>query len=142
MTARSLDEPALHGRHGLADGTVDRGRNGHAPELRVCGRDQRRRPVAETRKIVGLGLGVIGVALVAHGGTREFDASAPLGIAACLCAAACYGLSGVYIRKFVMGAKPMAIAGGSQIFAALILAPALFTAPPLEVVTATYRRRS
>jgi drug/metabolite transporter (DMT)-like permease len=52
------------------------------------------------------------------------------GMAACVLATICYGLSTVYIRKRAMDVKPRALAGGSQLMAALVFLPLMAAVPP------------
>lgn len=81
------------------------------------------------QKIMGLLLGISGVTLVA---IKEAIVMGNLGILAtlaCLGAAMCYGLAGVYIKKFTPFLKPLAIAGASQLAAGLVLVPFLVIAP-------------
>ena len=78
---------------------------------------------------MGLLLGISGVTLVA---IKEAIVMGNLGILAtlaCLGAAMCYGLAGVYIKKFTPFLKPLAIAGASQLAAGLVLVPFLVIAP-------------
>jgi drug/metabolite transporter (DMT)-like permease len=82
------------------------------------------------RKIVGLMLGVGGVVTMSSLGGLRFDAQTTLAIAACVLAPMCYGLAGVYIRTRASEAKPMAIAGGSQLFGGLALLPFVAAFPP------------
>ena len=63
------------------------------------------------RKIVGLALGLAGVALVTGLGTGPGDGTTLLSVAACVLATVCYGLAGVYIRKKAPHVKPMAVDG-------------------------------
>ncbi len=56
-------------------------------------------------------------------------------VAACLGAALCYALAGIYIKRRAGGARPMAIAGWSQMFAAAALLPLTPFAPPPGTVT-------
>jgi len=42
----------------------------------------------------------------------------------------CYGLAGVYIRKRASEVRPIAVAGGSQLFGGLALLPFIAAAPP------------
>lgn len=73
-----------------------------------------------------LGLGIDNASLKA-GST---GVSPALGIAACIAATACYGLSVNYTKKRLAGVPPMAVAAGSQGFAALLtLLPALWWWP-------------
>ena len=68
-------------------------------------------------------MGAIGVALVAGVSDNQLDPQFFLGVIACLAAAICYALGGIYQVKFASHTKPMGIAVGSQIAAALVLAP-------------------
>ena len=63
------------------------------------------------------------------------DLSFWVAIGACLGATTCYAVSSIYMKKYAAGAKPIAIAGWSQIFAALALAPFVPFAPPTSAVT-------
>lgn len=85
------------------------------------------------RKLAGLALGTAGVALVARGkggAGAEVDASFALAVAACLGAALCYALSGVYLKRRAAGVPPMAMAGASQLMAGLALLPLALARPP------------
>ena len=75
------------------------------------------------RKTVGLLVGTSGAALVAGVGGAQADELFVLSVLACLGAASCYGLSGVYIKKFATHTTPMGFAGGSQLLAGLALLP-------------------
>ena len=82
-------------------------------------------------KLAGLASGVAGVALVSRAGPVAPDASFALAVAACLAATVCYALAGVWLKKFGSALKPMAVAGWSQLAAAVVLLPlaATTTAP-------------
>lgn len=85
-----------------------------------------------TRTVVGLGLGIVGVGLVVGLDRFEMQSGAALAITACLLAAFCYGIATNYART----AKYMdsfANAHGSMWAAALFLLPAV----PLASVHAT-----
>jgi len=86
-------------------------------------------------KVAGLLVGAAGVALVSRAGPVVPDLSFWVAIAACLGATTCYAVSSIYMKKYAAGAKPIAIAGWSQIFAALALAPFVPFAPPTSAVT-------
>jgi drug/metabolite transporter (DMT)-like permease len=86
-------------------------------------------------KIAGLLVGAAGVALVSRAGPVVPDLSFWVAIGACLGATTCYAVSSIYMKKYAAGAKPIAIAGWSQIFAALALAPFVPFAPPTSAVT-------
>ncbi len=81
------------------------------------------------RKCAGLALGVVGVAFITRAGPVPLNPSTLLAIGACIAATICYGLAGPYIRHNLRDAKPMGIAGGSQMLPALLFLPALFTSP-------------
>ncbi|RKT53781.1 DMT family transporter [Saccharothrix australiensis] len=76
------------------------------------------------RGVAGLVIGMGGVALVAGAGSTG-DATVVfwLGIGACLLAAVCYSLSGVYVKRFAHGVDPVGTAGCSQLLAGLVIFP-------------------
>ena len=86
-------------------------------------------------RAAGLAGGAAGVALVTGAGPVAPDAMFGWAIAACLCAALCYALAGIYIKRHASGAKPMAIAGWSQVFAGAALLPLTPFAPVHGTVT-------
>ena len=86
-------------------------------------------------KIGGLVAGLAGVVLVSKAGPVVPDAWFSAAVAACLGAAICYGMSSIYMKKRVAGAKPLAIAAWSQVFAGLVLLPAVPFSPPTGPVT-------
>ena len=77
------------------------------------------------RKIGGMSLGLVGVALLVGLQPEPLTRTTVLAIAACLAAALCYGLAGVYAKKRMQGVSSFALACGSQLSAALVLTPAL-----------------
>ncbi len=86
-------------------------------------------------KIAGLVAGAAGVALVSKAGPIVPDLWFTASVVACLCATLCYAASSIYMKKQAAGAKPLAIAGWSQLFAGLVLLPVVPFAPPPGVVT-------
>lgn len=82
------------------------------------------------RKVVGLLLGLAGVAVLVGWSPIPFSAIIALSIAASLTAAFFYGLAGVYTKVNTQGASPLALATCSQVGAALFLAPFTLAAPP------------
>jgi drug/metabolite transporter (DMT)-like permease len=86
-------------------------------------------------KIAGLLAGAAGVVLVSKAGPVVPDAMFGLSIAACLGAAFCYAASSIYMKKYAAGAKPMAIAGWSQVAAGVVLLPLLPFAPVRAAIT-------
>lgn len=87
------------------------------------------------RKLVGLLLGAAGVSLVARVGPVKIggDPYVLLSILACLGAACCYALAGVYMGKYAKGIKPAAIAAASQLLAGLALLPLAVATRPQPV---------
>ncbi|AZZ35475.1 hypothetical protein CIK05_01220 [Bdellovibrio sp. qaytius] len=81
------------------------------------------------RKIVGLVLGMAGVSFVALKEAISISKFGMYAALACLGAAICYGLAGIYIKKFSPFLKPLAIAGASQLAAGLALVPFMFLNP-------------
>lgn len=81
------------------------------------------------RKIAGLFLGMTGVTFVAVKEAITISDFGILAALACLGAAICYGLAGIYIKKYTPFLKPLAIAGASQLAAGLALVPFIFISP-------------
>lgn len=83
------------------------------------------------RKIGGMMLGLAGVALLVGLQPEPLTGTTALAIAACLAAALCYALAGVYTKRRMQGISSFALASGSQLAAAIMLAPVLpFTSVP------------
>jgi len=85
------------------------------------------------RRILGLVIGVAGVALV----TRP-DSGSELryaAIVAALVAAFCYGLIAAYIKRWASGAPSRGMAVGSQLAAGILLVPFIALWPPAAVPT-------
>lgn len=87
------------------------------------------------RKVLGLVTGMLGVSLVIQGGGMTQSSFSGQGIVACLGAALCYGLAGVYLKQRAQDLKPQALAAACQIMAGLVLSPSLFFFPGWEVLT-------
>jgi drug/metabolite transporter (DMT)-like permease len=88
------------------------------------------------RKIAGLLLGISGVVAMSSLSNLPRSLTTVLSIIGCLFAPLCYGLAGVYIKRNASGVKPMAIAGGSQLFGGLALMPFLLvSAPQMAVIS-------
>lgn len=87
-------------------------------------------PVTRT-KVAGIAIGLTGVVLLVglQPGTASRDVL--LSVAACLAAAICYALAGVYTKRALSDVPSQAVACASQVFAALALMPLLpFTTIP------------
>jgi drug/metabolite transporter (DMT)-like permease len=85
-------------------------------------------------RAVGLGIGFAGVLALAAGKASlhpgEHGISPALAIAACIAAAVCYGVAANFAKRHLAGVPPMALAAGSQLSAALLMAgPALWFWP-------------
>ncbi len=90
------------------------------------------------RKIAGLAFGCAGVALVAWRGAGVFSVVVGWSVAACLTAAMCYGLAGIYVRKYARHVPSAGVAGCSQLCAGLLLLPGLALVPGPIQFTATF----
>jgi len=75
------------------------------------------------RKLIGIALGMAGVTIVTGWSTITFSEIVLISIGASLLAAAFYGLAGVFIKRRAAGAPALGIAVGSQLGAAITLAP-------------------
>jgi drug/metabolite transporter (DMT)-like permease len=83
------------------------------------------------RQIVGLTIGVLGVALVTQpqpGAELPFSA-----VLAALAAAFCYGLAGAYMKRWASGVPSRGMAVGTQLVAGILLIPFIPLAPPAAV---------
>lgn len=86
-------------------------------------------------KILGLLLGTAGVVLIASTGAVPRSLMALLAVLACVGAACCYGLAGIYIKKYASNIKPRLIAACSQTMIGIAMLPLIFVFPPNEDVT-------
>jgi drug/metabolite transporter (DMT)-like permease len=82
------------------------------------------------RKLGGLALGIAGVALLVGWNPAGESLPPVWTIAFVLAAAALYAIAGVYTRVVAQGIPPLATAAGSQLGAALLLAPLVPALPP------------
>lgn len=80
----------------------------------------RDRPTAP--RLIGLAIGFAGVLGLAWEKASFKPGGSGWAIVACLAAALCYGLAASYTKKKLQGVPPMAVATGSQLSAALLLA--------------------
>lgn len=77
------------------------------------------------RKVLGLVIGVFGVALV----TRP-EAGELVPVLAALAAAFCYGLAGAYMKRWASGVPSRGMAMGTQLAAGVLLIPFIALSPP------------
>jgi drug/metabolite transporter (DMT)-like permease len=84
------------------------------------------------RRVTGALAGVAGVALLVGFGPVVADANVVLAALAAIGGACCYALAAVYARRRAAGIEPFALAAGSQVGAALVLAPGLAAWPGAE----------
>lgn len=86
----------------------------------------------DLRKLMGLLLGVAGVAILVGAGALQLDHATLLSIAACLLAAASYALSTIIVKKTGRpdGIHPIAMATGSLAIGGVMMLPALPFALP------------
>ncbi|HVT36219.1 MAG TPA: DMT family transporter [Nevskiaceae bacterium] len=87
----------------------------------------------------GLGLfaGLAGVALVSRASSSATDEQFAPATLACLGAAACYALGGVYLKRRASHLKPAMITAGSQLAGGLLLLPLTPMLPPAGGIDAT-----
>lgn len=90
-------------------------------------------------KLGGLLLGMFGVGLVSYGGASGQNATLMVvaSVGACVLAAMCYALSGVYIKLKAKSVKPLALAGCSQFAAGVLMAPLVAAQPVPGPVTSS-----
>ena len=88
-------------------------------------------------KLAGLALGVFGVTLVAWHGGAPHDPMASWAVFACVGATICYGLAGIYTKRFAAHLRPLAIATFSQLSAGILLLPLVGASPPIVPFGAT-----
>jgi drug/metabolite transporter (DMT)-like permease len=91
------------------------------------------------KKVAGLVLGIVGVAVLVGWTPIPFDRVVALSIGASLLAALCYALGATYAKRTFSGTEPLAMAIGQQAAAGVLLLPLAATtfpgeAPPLLVV--------
>jgi drug/metabolite transporter (DMT)-like permease len=85
------------------------------------------------RRVLGLVIGVVGVALVTRpepGATFVYPA-----IIAALLAAFCYGLAGAYMKRWASGVPSRGMAVGTQLAAGILLIPFIALWPPAAAPT-------
>mgnify|MGYP000982318691 CR=1 FL=1 len=87
------------------------------------------------KKGIGLFLGIGGVVLLGRSGEFESSFMTVLSILACIFAAACYAVAGVYLKKRASDVKPLALAGGSLFFVGVLFLPLIAAVPPPQPVT-------
>ena len=86
-------------------------------------------------RVAGLGVGFLGVMLLARNSTRFAigDSGAGLAIGLCLAASLLYGYSACLARRYLASVEPLAVAAGSQASAAVVLAwPAWWAWPAAD----------
>ena len=92
-------------------------------------------------RVLGLLIGLVGVAGLAWDkaglAANEHGVSTALAIAACLAATALYGYAGNFAKKHLSGVPPMALAAGSQLSAATLLAVPAWLQRPAVLPGAT-----
>ncbi|MDB5761148.1 MAG: Multidrug transporter [Herminiimonas sp.] len=81
------------------------------------------------RKVIGLFIGIAGVAFLVRLGPAQFTPQLIAAALACIGATLCYGISGVYTKKKSGSIAPPLMATGSQLASALILLPFLPLSP-------------
>lgn len=88
------------------------------------------------QKVLGLGLGFAGVALLASRDTASASPNPLAGQVAVLVASACYALSAVIIRRYLRGVDPYTVAGGSLMIGGTLVILITALAVPLPALSA------
>jgi drug/metabolite transporter (DMT)-like permease len=88
--------------------------------------------VLSPRKIAGIALGFVGVAILVRLGPVEVTTPLLIAAASCVLATACYGYISVYTKKYVNGAPNMGLATGTLLLPAIPLG--FFAVPTLPTV--------
>ncbi len=87
------------------------------------------------RKLIGLGLGIGGVAVIALRGSGISELPDLPSLLACVLATVCYGFSGAYIKGWASSIPSRAMTAASLSVAGIVLLPfAALTAPALNAV--------
>jgi drug/metabolite transporter (DMT)-like permease len=86
-------------------------------------------------KLLGMGLGMAGVALLVGWSPQPLTAVQWVAVLACLAASMCYGIASVYAKARLTGLPSYAIALYSQMAAMFVLVPALPLAPAPGAIT-------
>jgi drug/metabolite transporter (DMT)-like permease len=81
--------------------------------------------------MVGVLLGLAGVAVLVGGGSLPPGDTAPLAVGAALVAALLYALSSIYARRAFKETSPLALAVGQELLAGLLILPLALAAPPV-----------
>jgi drug/metabolite transporter (DMT)-like permease len=85
------------------------------------------------RRVLGLVIGVAGVALVTQ--PQPGEGLPYASVIAALAAAFCYGLAGAYMRRWASGVPSRGMAVGTQLAAGLLLIPFIAVSPPTTAPT-------
>jgi drug/metabolite transporter (DMT)-like permease len=91
-------------------------------------------------QLLGLGVGLSGVAIAAGLGTADLAGSSLAGTVAAVGAACCYGVAFVFTRRHLTGIPPLRAAAGQLTAAAVILAPFALVTSAREGVALTPTR--
>ena len=86
-------------------------------------------------RVAGLVIGLCGVLVLMSDKFTSDDAAAPLAIGAALLAALSYGFAANFARRYLVGLPSLAVATGTQISAALLLAPFALALWPAHAVS-------
>ena len=73
-------------------------------------------------RVAGLAIGFAGIVWIVAYKAGLHASGTPLAILACLMATACYGVSPSVTKRWLTGASPLAVAAGSQLVGAILLA--------------------
>ena len=84
-------------------------------------------------RVAGLAIGFAGIVWIVAYKSGLHAGGTPLAVVACLVATFCYGLSPIVAKRHLAGVPPLAVATGSQLVGAILLAVPAVLAWPAEV---------
>jgi len=87
----------------------------------------------KTGQVLGLAIGIVGVALVTQ--PQPGQAISYAAVCAALGAAFCYGLAGGYMKRWASEVPSRGMAAGTQLAAGILLAPFIALSPPTAAPT-------
>jgi drug/metabolite transporter (DMT)-like permease len=96
------------------------------------------REIPRLTTVLGLLGGMAGVAMVCMAGfSQQFNIGFGIGMLACIAGALCYAITGAYVKHFASRLSPIAISGGAQFAAGLLMVPFAAAYVPKDPVAGT-----
>ncbi len=85
------------------------------------------------RRLLGLAVGLLGVALLVNLGPMEVNRATLLAISACVLATVSYGFISVHVKKHLKGAPNIGMAGATLLLAAMVMTPVAAPLTPMVI---------